>query len=141
MSYLDRLKAINSEKCTPCELPKVPKPTYVSFGSTHGAHIQEGGPRSDDTATAWRWLLHYPDRDPVEVALSPPATHADVLAQYPEALAAEPIAETTAAEVFDFNPPSDPANDVEALEERAGVIAEGCLVMSGRLTLWNMGCH
>ena len=26
MSYLDRLKKFNSEKCAPCVLPKVPKP-------------------------------------------------------------------------------------------------------------------
>lgn len=42
------------------------------------------------TASRW-WLLHYPDREPVEVASFPPATHADILERHPEAIAAEPI--------------------------------------------------
>jgi hypothetical protein len=36
------------------------------------------------------WLLHYPDRDPVEVSCIPPATHAEILERYPDAVAAEP---------------------------------------------------
>jgi hypothetical protein len=60
-------------------------------------------------ATAWRWLLHYPDREPVEVRFSPEATHAEALAAYPEAIAAEPIPET----------PKRPATDPEAAELRS----------------------
>ncbi len=45
-----------------------------------------------DTATASRWwLIHYPDRDPVEVACCPEATHADILERHPDAIAAEPF--------------------------------------------------
>lgn len=40
---------------------------------------------------ASRWLIHFSDRNPLEVAFSPAATHAEVLASYPSALAAEPI--------------------------------------------------
>lgn len=40
---------------------------------------------------ASRWLLHFPNRNPLTVAFSPAAIHADVLASYPSALAAEPI--------------------------------------------------
>ena len=48
-----------------------------------------------DTATVSRWwLLHYPDRDSVEVACCPEATHADILERHPEAVAAEPFAPT-----------------------------------------------
>ena len=48
-----------------------------------------------DTATASRWwLIHYPDRDPVEVACCPEATHADILEQHPDAVAAEPFTPT-----------------------------------------------
>ena len=32
--------------------------------------------------TAFRWLIHYPDRDPVEVACWPDATGADILEQH-----------------------------------------------------------
>ena len=45
-----------------------------------------------DTATASRWwLIHYPDRDPVEVACCPEATHAEILERHPDAVAAEPF--------------------------------------------------
>jgi hypothetical protein len=45
-----------------------------------------------DTATASRWwLIHYPDRDPAEVACCPDATHAEILARYPDAIAAQPF--------------------------------------------------
>ena len=48
-----------------------------------------------DTAPASRWwLIHYPDRDPVEVACCPEATHADILEQHPDAVAAEPFTPT-----------------------------------------------
>lgn len=45
-----------------------------------------------ETATASRWwLIHYPDRDPVEVAYCYEATHVDILERYPDAIAAEPF--------------------------------------------------
>lgn len=45
-----------------------------------------------DTATASRWwLIHYTDRDPVEVACYPDGTHADILERHPDAIAAEPF--------------------------------------------------
>lgn len=45
-----------------------------------------------DTATASRWwLINYPDRDPVEVACCPEATHAEILERHPDAVAAEPF--------------------------------------------------
>lgn len=48
-----------------------------------------------DTATASRWwLIHYPDRDPLEMACYPDATHADILERHPDAVAAEPFTPT-----------------------------------------------
>jgi hypothetical protein len=48
-----------------------------------------------DTATASRWwLIHYPDRDPVEAACYPEATHAEILERHPDAVAAEPFTPT-----------------------------------------------
>ena len=45
-----------------------------------------------DTATASRWwLIHYPDRDPVEVTCCPETTHAEILERHPDAVAAEPF--------------------------------------------------
>lgn len=42
-------------------------------------------------STAWRWLIHFADRNPLEVAFSPEASHAEALEAYPDALAAEPL--------------------------------------------------
>ena len=48
-----------------------------------------------DTATASRWwLIHYLDRDSLEVACCPEATHAEVLERHPDAVAAEPFTPT-----------------------------------------------
>jgi hypothetical protein len=48
-----------------------------------------------DTATASRWwLIHYPDRDALEVACCPEASHAEILERHPDAVAAEPFTPT-----------------------------------------------
>jgi hypothetical protein len=47
-----------------------------------------------DTATSTWWRLHYPDRDPVEVSCTPPASHAEILERNPDAVAAEPFIPT-----------------------------------------------
>ena len=44
-----------------------------------------------DRSIAYRaWLIHYADRDPVQRYCAPPATHAEILASHPDAIAAEP---------------------------------------------------
>ncbi len=48
------------------------------------------------TERATLWLLHFPDLDPVAVAFAPERDQAEVLAAYPEAVAAEPMAEEAA---------------------------------------------
>ncbi len=48
-----------------------------------------------DTATASRWwLIHFRELDPVEMIVSPPATHAELLERHPDAVAAEPFTPT-----------------------------------------------
>ena len=44
-------------------------------------------------ATAGAWMMHFPDREPLEVHFAPAADHAEALALYPEAIAAVPIPE------------------------------------------------
>ncbi|MBV2264275.1 MAG: hypothetical protein KUL79_12030 [Thauera sp.] len=44
---------------------------------------------------ATRWLIHFLDREPMEVWFAPAADHAEALAAYRDALAAEPIRERT----------------------------------------------
>ena len=50
---------------------------------------------ASDTATASRWwLIHFTDRDSLEVVCCPEATHADILERHPDAVAAEPFTPT-----------------------------------------------
>ncbi len=55
------------------------------------------------------WLIHFADRNPLEVAFSPAATHAEVLAWYEDAVAAEPVAPIV----------RQPSDTLSAEEERA----------------------
>jgi len=62
----------------------------------HKAEIVEAlkvGAGNTAPASRW-WLIHYPDRDPVEVACCPEVTNADILARHPDAVAAEPFTPT-----------------------------------------------
>jgi hypothetical protein len=49
----------------------------------------DGTDRTDKTAV--HWLLHFADREPLEVTFTPALSHGEVLEQYPDALAAEPV--------------------------------------------------
>lgn len=95
MSYLVRLKQLDVEKKsqhTPeTVLTKPPKAPFVSYGSTvQGPY--ENISANDPAATSWRWVLHYQDRDPVELHTTPESTLAEVLRDFPDAIAAIPIA-------------------------------------------------
>lgn len=68
-----------------------------------------------DAVTSWGWLLHFADRESLEVYCNPDATHAAILERYPDALAAEPIPERTRRT----------PTDAEAVELRALVQAIG----------------
>mgnify|MGYP001767262137 CR=1 FL=1 len=59
------------------------------------ATVAVANPTETKTATASRWwLLHYPERDPVEVTCCPEASHAEMLERHPDAVAAEPFTPT-----------------------------------------------
>ncbi len=74
----------------PKEEKTAPPPKVGAGDTAPPAKVSPG-----DTATASRWwLIHYPDRDPVEVACCPEATHADILERHPDAVAAEPFTPT-----------------------------------------------
>ena len=97
MRYLDQLKNISKvPHGEPKEPKKPPEPGSLGFlGAPPGLFekIDAGEPANDPTRTACRWRIHFADRNPVEVAFSPAATHAEALASYPDALAAEPATE------------------------------------------------
>lgn len=66
-----------------------------------------------DTATVSRWwLIHYPDRDPLEVACCPEATLAEILERHPDAVAAEPFTPS-------IRQPSEPLTACEETAIRA----------------------
>jgi hypothetical protein len=101
--YLIRLRQKNEEKNAPspnCINRVKDFMQFVQFApSAKKDDFSETAPPAKvcagDTATASRWwLIHYPDRDPVEVACCPEATHADILEWHPDALAAEPFTPT-----------------------------------------------
>ena len=50
-------------------------------------------PSTTATASRW-WLIHFTDRDSLEVVCCPEATHADILERHPDAVAAEPFTPT-----------------------------------------------
>lgn len=89
MAYLDQLKNIsNVPDDEPKETKELPNPNCLGFlGSSYG--VLEKIQALESSA---RWLIHFADRNPLEVAFSPAATHAEVLDMYANALAAEPIA-------------------------------------------------
>ena len=72
--------------------------------------------KTADAVTSWGWLLHFADREPLEVYCNPDATHAAILERYPDALAAEPIQERTRREPTDAE-----AKELRALVQAVGV--------------------
>jgi hypothetical protein len=92
MSYLDRLK--KSQKVAD-DYPNKPKEfknpnCLVLLGTSPGCFEKSQTMTGQDSLARW-WLIHYPDREPVEVVSYPPATHAEILERHIDAVAAEPI--------------------------------------------------
>ena len=65
----------------------------AKFPQVQTASPAKVSPGNMATASRW-WLIHYLDRDPVEVACCPEATHAEILERHPDAVAAEPFTPT-----------------------------------------------
>jgi hypothetical protein len=77
----------------------IPATTGAKTGETVAriAGIAVASPEKQKTASlrgdvlAWRWRIHFADREPRVVSFSPEAARAEVLKQYPDAVAAEPF--------------------------------------------------
>ena len=52
-------------------------------------------PEPQNATAHWHWLVHFADREPLEVYCNPDADFANIMQTYPDALAAEPIPERT----------------------------------------------
>lgn len=67
---------------------------------------------SDTAASSRWWLIHFADRDPVQVVCYTEATHAEMLKKYSEAISAEPFTPV-------IRQPSAPMTDSEEKAIRA----------------------
>jgi hypothetical protein len=70
---------------------------------------------AEDVATYWHWLVHFENREPLEVYFNPDASFDKVMANYPDALAAEPLPERTRR-----TPTEDEAAELRALVASVG---------------------
>ena len=68
-----------------------PKEAETDGGNSSRSSNNSSSKPCERKTVHYRWLIHFSDRNPLEVAFSPAATHAEVLDTYPSALAAEPI--------------------------------------------------
>ncbi|MEF8755084.1 MAG: hypothetical protein V5B60_14340 [Accumulibacter sp.] len=97
MNYLDRLKGLDEKYSSMEATAKTARIDLRGFCSSpieqERSIPAEAEPIGEDTSSgvSGRWWLHFADRNPLTVAFSPAATHAEVLEAYPAALAAEPI--------------------------------------------------
>ena len=52
-------------------------------------------PANDPTSRYWMWLIHFADAEPRTCTFSPEVSHGEVLAQFPDAVTAEPVVNST----------------------------------------------
>ena len=102
LAKLERAAGTAGTAGVPAGVPANPLQTLAGTAGTAGTAEKDkgGGDSSEalptDTAPpvrATRWLIHFLDREPMEVWFSPAADHDEVLAAYRDAVAAEPLAE------------------------------------------------
>ena len=102
LARLERAAGTAGTADVPADVPANPLQTLAGTAGTAGtAEKGKGGGDSSETLPsdtappirATRWLLHYADREPLEVWFAPAADHAEALVAYPDAVAAEPLPE------------------------------------------------
>ena len=84
------------------------------------------------------WLLHFLDREPLEVWASPPATHGEALALYPEAIAAVPIPDRTSTRAASTSERADLLALISAIYRKA---REAPPFRAGRDRAAREACH
>lgn len=89
MSYLDRLRNL-LQIASKGDVPKVPKVVLSVLSPTPRPVVLQKEVVDPATTSRW-WLIHYPDREPLQVACFPDAAHPMMLERHPEAIAAEPL--------------------------------------------------
>lgn len=97
--YLDALKKVEKVGDDYPKKPKEPeKGGFLGLLGSPPPTFEKNNAANDheditENTRHFRWLIHFPDRDPVETTCLPEPTHAEVLAMYPDATAAEPMPE------------------------------------------------
>lgn len=104
LARLERAAGTAGTADVPADVPANPLQTLAGTAGTAGtAEKEKGGVDSSETlptdtappVRAPRWLIHFLDREPLEVWFSPAADHDEALAAYRDAVAAEPVPERT----------------------------------------------
>lgn len=87
------LKRLTETPETPdVSLDVSPEPAWIKAETLETCETCEKTITANDTETRhFGWLVHFADRDPVEVYCNPDADLANIMQTYPDALAAEPI--------------------------------------------------
>ena len=108
LARLERTAGTAGTADVPADVPANPLQTLAGTAGTAGTAEKDKG-EADSSETlptdaaplirATRWLIHFLDREPLEVWFAPAADHAEALVGYPDAVAAEPLAEVRKTEV------------------------------------------
>lgn len=88
---LERLEQVSGTSGTAdvsAAVPASPLPALSGTAGTAGTAQTV----TEQCVFAHIWLLHFLDRNPLKVLTAPPASHDQILADYPAAVAAEPLA-------------------------------------------------
>ncbi len=101
LARLERAAGTAGTADVPADVPANPAPILAGTAGTAGTAEKDKGGNDSTTDTAPpirapRWLIHFLDREPLEVWFSPAADHDEALAAYRDAVAAEPLSEMLA---------------------------------------------
>lgn len=94
LATLERQAGTSGTSGAPADVPAKPAPALSGTSRTSGTSENRKGEAQAEGFPVWR--LNFTDRESAEVYFSPPATLAETLATYPEAVAAEPLPDDAA---------------------------------------------
>ena len=91
-AYLARLKNIHANNLANTSYTEPTEPTkgaFDGFVCTHMGNIVKNN--SEIEITSIWWLLHFVDREPMQVTIKPPCNQSIALSFHPDAIVAEPL--------------------------------------------------
>ncbi len=93
----NRLKKYSSANANSANAPQQITPTLATL-----ATLQLATPAESEVISNW-WLMHFDDREPVEVAIWPPCNQAGAFESYADAIAAEPLPSPITVEATEYD--------------------------------------